>query len=67
MTRVVGRSLPRMDAPGKVTGGAVYGADFALPAMLHGAILRSREPHARLVRIDTGRAARLPGVHSLRT
>ena len=31
MTRVVGRSLPRMDAPGKVTGTAVYAADFTLP------------------------------------
>jgi len=66
-TRVVGRSLPRMDAPGKVTGAAVYAADFALPGMLHGAVLRSREPHARLVRIDAGRAARLPGVRAVIT
>ena len=67
MTRVVGRSLPRLDAPGKVTGGAVYGADFALPGMLHGAILRSQEPHARLVRIDGGRAARSSGVRAVIT
>jgi len=63
--RVVGRSLPRMDAPGKVTGTAVYAADFALPGMLHGRILRSREPHARLVRVDTGRARALPGVRAV--
>ena len=67
MTRVVGRSLPRMDGPGKVTGAAVYAADFALPGMLHGAVLRSREPHARLVSIDTRRAARLPGVRAVIT
>jgi CO/xanthine dehydrogenase Mo-binding subunit len=67
MTRVVGRSLPRTDGHGKVTGAAVYGADFALPGMLHGAILRAREPHARLVSIDTGRAARLPGVRAVLT
>jgi CO/xanthine dehydrogenase Mo-binding subunit len=67
MTRVVGRSLPRMDAPSKVTGTAVYAADFTLPGMLHGGVLRSREPHARLLRIDTSRAARLPGVRAVIT
>ena len=55
--RVVGQPLPRMDAPGKVTGTAVYAADFALPGMLVGRVVRSREPHARLVRVDTSRAA----------
>jgi len=66
-TRIVGRSVPRMDAPGKVTGTALYAADFALPGMLYGKVLRSHEPHARLVRIDTGRAARLPGVRAVIT
>ena len=65
--RVVGQSLPRMDAPGKVTGTAIYAADFALPGMLTGRVLRSREPHARLVRVDTSRAARLPGVRAVIT
>jgi CO/xanthine dehydrogenase Mo-binding subunit len=62
--RVVGQSLPRVDAPGKVTGSAVYAADFALPGMLWGKVLRSREPHARLARVDVGRALRLPGVRA---
>ena len=66
-TRVVGKSLPRLDAAGKVTGTAVYAADFALPGMLHGKILRSREPHARLVRIDSSRARALPGVRAVIT
>ena len=63
--RVVGRSLPRFDAPGKVTGTAVYAADFALPGMLYGRVLRSREPHARLVRLDTRRAPPVPGVRAV--
>jgi aerobic-type carbon monoxide dehydrogenase small subunit (CoxS/CutS family) len=63
-TRVVGRSLPRIDASGKVTGTAVYAADWALPGMLHGKIFRSTEAHARLVRIDPSRAAALPGVRA---
>jgi CO/xanthine dehydrogenase Mo-binding subunit len=62
---VVGQSLPRIDAPGKVTGSAVYAADFALPGMLHGKVFRSAHPHARLVRLDTGRAAGLPGVRAV--
>ena len=66
-TRVVGHSLPRMDAPGKVTGSAVYAADFALPGMLFGKVLRSREPHARLVRVDGSRALKLPGVRAVLT
>src|SRR2546427_8468411 len=54
--RVVGKSLPRMDGAGKVTGTAVYAADFALPGMLVGKVFRSAEPHARIMRLDTARA-----------
>lgn len=63
--RVVGKSLPRFDAPGKVTGTAVYAADFAVPGMLVGKILRSTEPHARIVRLDVTRARGLPGVRAV--
>jgi CO/xanthine dehydrogenase Mo-binding subunit len=63
--RVVGKPLPRFDAPGKVTGTAVYAADFALPGMLVGKVLRSTEPHARIVRLDASRAAGLPGVRAV--
>ena len=66
-TRVLGHSPPRIDAAGKVSGTAVYAADFALPGMLYGAVLRSREPHARLLRIDASRAARIPGVRAVIT
>jgi CO/xanthine dehydrogenase Mo-binding subunit len=56
-----------MDAPGKASGTAVYAADFALPGMLYGAVLRSREPHARLVGVDASRAAAIPGVRAVIT
>src|SRR5436309_1825074 len=65
--RVVGQRLPRLDAPGKVTGTAVYAADFALPGMLHGKVLRSREAHARLLGVDAARARTLPGVRAVIT
>ncbi len=65
--RVVGKRLPRFDAPGKVTGTAVYAADFALPGMLTGKVFRSTVPHARLVRVDTARARAVPGVRAVIT
>ena len=60
--KYVGKSPRRGDLVDKVTGKLVYGADFALPGMLHGKALRSPYPHARIVSIDVGRARELPGV-----
>ncbi|HET9923284.1 MAG TPA: xanthine dehydrogenase family protein, partial [Methylomirabilota bacterium] len=62
---VIGRSINRRDALEKVTGQAVYSSDMTLPGMLHAKILRSPHAHARIVRIDTRRAAALPGVHAV--
>lgn len=64
---LVGKSLPRLDALAKVTGQAVYAVDFTLPGMLHGAIFRSTQPHARIGRLDTSRARDLPGVRAVIT
>lgn len=59
---IVGKDLPRNDARAKATGAAVYTDDIKLPGMLYGRILRSPHPHARIVSIDTSRAAGVPGV-----
>ena len=64
---VIGRSVARYDLPEKLTGAAQYAADVRLPGMLHGKILRSPHPHARIVRIDTAAAERLPGVRAALT
>jgi CO/xanthine dehydrogenase Mo-binding subunit len=64
---VVGRGVPRVDGEEKVTGRAEYVADVKLPGMLHGAVLRSPYPHARIRRIDTSRARNLPGVRAVVT
>lgn len=63
----VGRPVRRVDAVDKVTGSAVYGSDLALGGMLHGAVLRSPHPHARVVSIDTTRARQAPGVRAVVT
>ncbi|MBI2880480.1 MAG: molybdopterin-dependent oxidoreductase [Candidatus Tectomicrobia bacterium] len=65
--RVLGKSLPRIDGAPKALGEAKYAADLSLPGMLHGAILRSRYPHARILRVDAGKAGRLPGVRAVVT
>src|SRR2546430_2595665 len=60
--RLVGRPLPRHDARDKVTAATAYAADWALPGMLHAAVLRSPYPSARIVKLETARAAAMPGV-----
>ena len=61
----VGTRPIRPDGVPKVTGRAMYGADLAMPGMLWGRILRSPHAHARIRKIDTTKAAALPGVLSL--
>src|SRR6185503_19442452 len=63
----VGTRPVRHDGVDKVTGRANYGADFTLPGMLHGAVLRSPHAHARIVSIDTSAAAAMPGVKAVIT
>ncbi len=65
--RELGKSAARKDGPEKVTGGAEYTVDVALPGMLWGRALRSPYPHARIVSIDTSQAEALPGVHAVLT
>lgn len=64
---IVGKHVPRNDARAKATGTAIYTDDMKLPGMLHGRILRSPLPHARILRIDTSKAAALPGVRCVIT
>lgn len=63
--KVVGRSVSRLDAMDKVTGRARFAGDLHLDGMLYGKILRSPHPHARVVRIDSRMAEKLPGVKAI--
>ncbi|MEO8284869.1 MAG: xanthine dehydrogenase family protein molybdopterin-binding subunit [Chloroflexota bacterium] len=62
--RVVGKSVNRIDARERVTGAARYTYDMHPAGMLYAAVLRSPHPHARIVAVDTSRAAALPGVRA---
>ncbi len=64
---VIGRPVERVDAVEKVTGRAAFAADVRIPRMLHGAVVRSPHANARVLSVDTSRAARLPGVHAVVT
>ncbi len=65
--RVVGTRPIRHDGEDKVTGRAKYGADYNLPGMLHGKVLRSPHVHALIKSINTAKALRHPGVHAVIT
>ena len=65
--RWVGTRPVRPDGHDKVTGRARYGADFSLPGMLCGRVLRSPHAHARILKIDTAEALALEGVHAVLT
>jgi CO/xanthine dehydrogenase Mo-binding subunit len=62
---IAGRAHPRVEGVEKVTGRARYAYDVRLPGQLYARVLRSPFPHARIRRIDTSRAERLPGVRAV--
>ncbi|MGB7575357.1 MAG: molybdopterin cofactor-binding domain-containing protein, partial [Thermodesulfobacteriota bacterium] len=63
----VGKRIPKLDAEEKVTGKAIYIHDLKVPGMLHGKILYSPHPHAKILSIDTSKAEKLPGVKAVLT
>lgn len=65
--RVVGTRRPTRESHRLVRGGGKYVQDIHPAGMLHTAMVRSPHPHARIVRIDTSEAERMPGVHAVLT
>src|SRR5271166_2897043 len=63
----VGTRPIRPDGVPKVTGRAMYGADFATAGTLYGKVIRSPHAHARIRSIDTAKAEALPGVKAVVT
>ena len=56
MRTLLGASLQRPDAVGKVTGATAYPADLVQPGMLHLKVVFARRPHARIRDIDPSAA-----------
>jgi 4-hydroxybenzoyl-CoA reductase subunit alpha len=64
---IVGKRLPKLDAPTKATGRAQYTDDIVLPNMIFGKLLLSPVPHARIRSVDVTKARALPGVKAVLT
>ncbi len=64
---LIGQRVKKPDAPDKATGKTRYINDMVLPQMLIGKVLFAGRPHARIARIDTEAARKLPGVHAVLT
>ena len=63
----IGTRPIRHDGLDKVTGRARFGADYALPGMLYGVMVRSPYAHARILSIDISQAEKVPGVRAVVT
>jgi CO/xanthine dehydrogenase Mo-binding subunit len=63
----VNRAVPRIEGAEKVSGNMRYAADLNFPGVLSAKILRTSLPHARVISIDTSKAASLPGVRGIIT
>lgn len=64
---MIGKGIPKPDAPDKAIGRTRYINDMVLPRMLTGKILHTDRVHARIRSIDTTAARALPGVHAVLT
>lgn len=56
---IVGKPVPRIDIPDKVTARFPYVVDVRVPGMLHGRVIRPSPPGATLLAVDGARG--LPG------
>jgi CO/xanthine dehydrogenase Mo-binding subunit len=65
--RTIGKSLPRIEGEGKVTGQTKYAADLLFENLLWAKVLRASVPHARIVKVDTSKAKAFKGVRAVLT
>ena len=67
MASLIGSAVKRKEDPRLITGNGCFTDDIKLPGMLYAAFLRSPYAHAGIRRIDTEKAAALPGVTAVFT
>jgi nicotinate dehydrogenase subunit B len=60
--KFVGKSVPRLDIPDKLTGKFTYMQDFRLPGMLHGRVVRPPAIGAKLETVDESSIKDVPGI-----
>jgi len=62
MTSILGRSLPRIDGPLKVSGTATYTSDHAIDGVLYAVPAGSTIANGRIASLDVSKARAMPGV-----
>lgn len=67
LNKWIGQRTIRPDGTEKVTGSAQYAADFTMPGMVWGKVLRSPHAHALIKKIDTSKAEAMKGVLAVMT
>ena len=60
--RLIGKSLPRVELPDKVTGRAKFGIDSEVPDMVYAAVLRGPSQGDTPEQVDDAAAKAVPGV-----
>ncbi len=60
--KVMGKSIPRVDIPAKVTGGAAFVQDMRLPGMVHARVVRPPSYGAQLIECEISAVEKMPGV-----
>jgi carbon-monoxide dehydrogenase large subunit len=60
--RAIGKPVRRKEDQRLLTGRGRFSDDFNLPGQAYAAMIRSPYPHARIARVDAGRACAMPGV-----
>lgn len=63
--KLLNQRYTRVDGPLKATGAAKYTYDQCLPGMLYARVLRSPHAHARVTKLDTDAASKIPGVKAI--
>jgi isoquinoline 1-oxidoreductase beta subunit len=60
--RYIGKDVPRVELPLKVTGAITYAMDVQVPGMVYGAVLQSPYPGGKPETVEDSRARQVPGV-----
>jgi len=60
--RILGKRMPRVDTPDKVSGAAVFGLDVRVPGMVYAAVARCPVFGGRVKTFDPAPALAVPGV-----
>jgi isoquinoline 1-oxidoreductase beta subunit len=60
--RLIGKDVPRVELPTKVTGAATYAMDVQVPGMVYAAVLQSPYPHGAPETVDDAAARKVPGI-----